>query len=257
MYLFYVDKNIMESEKIDPQFNKYQNPKIGLIALASDYMIEKDFIKIIKDKEIDFFVNRIECFNPLTKENLIKMSEKVTEVTKDILPDEKIDCVAYGCTSGTIAAGFDAIQKKIKDAKPEAIVTTPSTASIKALKKLNVNKVAIFTPYSKKLNDEVLDFFKKENFEIKANSYFNIESDIDIGKVDPNYLYEVLSNMNLNGAEALFVSCTALPALSIINKLEEKLNKFVLSSNQTLIWDSLNAIGYKNNVEGFGKLFNS
>jgi|TARA_B110000503_G_scaffold50970_1_gene82451 maleate isomerase len=247
----------MESEKIDPKFNKYQNPKIGLIALASDYMIEKDFIKIIKDKEIDFFVNRIECFNPLTKENLIKMSEKVTEVTKDILPDEKIDCVAYGCTSGTIAAGFDAIQKKIKDAKPEAIVTTPSTASIKALKKLNVNKVAIFTPYSKKLNDEVLDFFKKENFEIKANSYFNIESDIDIGKVDPNYLYEVLSNMNLNGAEALFVSCTALPALSIINKLEEKLNKFVLSSNQTLIWDSLNAIGYKNNVEGFGKLFNS
>ena len=247
----------MESEKIDPKFNKYQNPKIGLIALASDYMIEKDFIKIIKDKEIDFFVNRIECFNPLTKENLIKMSEKVTEVTKDILPDEKIDCVAYGCTSGTIAAGFDAIQKKIKDAKPEAIVTTPSTASIKALKKLNVNKVAIFTPYSKKLNDEVLDFFKKENFEIKANSYFNIESDIDIGKVDPNYLYDVLSNMNLNGAEALFVSCTALPALSIINKLEEKLNKFVLSSNQTLIWDSLNAIGYKNNVEGFGKLFNS
>ena len=247
----------MESEKIDPKFNKYQNPKIGLIALASDYMIEKDFIKIIKDKEIDFFVNRIECFNPLTKENLIKMSEKVTEVTKDILPDEKIDCVAYGCTSGTIAAGFDAIQKKIKDAKPEAIVTTPSTASIKALKKLNVNKVAIFTPYSKKLNDEVLDFFKKENFEIKANSYFNIESDIDIGKVDPNYLYEVLSNMNLNGAEALFVSCTALPVLSIINKLEEKLNKFVLSSNQTLIWDSLNAIGYKNKVEGFGKLFNS
>ena len=247
----------MESKKINPKFNKYQNPKIGLIALASDYMIEKDFIKIIKDKKIDLFINRIECFNPLTKENLIKMSEKVTEVTKDILPDEKVDCIAYGCTSGTIAAGFDAIQKKIKDAKPEAIVTTPSTASIKALKKLNVNKVAIFTPYSKKLNDEVLDFFKKENFEIKANSYFNIESDIDIGKVDPNYLYEVLSNMNLNGAEALFVSCTALPALSIINKLEEKLNKFVLSSNQTLIWDSLNAINYKEKIEGFGKLFNS
>ena len=247
----------MESEKIDPKFNKFQNPKIGLVALASDYMIEKDFIKIIKDREIDFFVNRIECFNPLTKENLIKMAEKVTEVTKDILPYEKIDCVAYGCTSGTIAAGYESIQKKIKNAKPEAIVTTPSTASIKALKKLNVNKIAIFTPYSKKLNNEVLDFFKKENFEIKANSYFGIESDIDIGKVDPNFLYEVLSKMNLNGAEALFVSCTALPVLSIIDRLEDKLKKFVLSSNQTLIWDSLNAIGYKNNIEGFGKLFNS
>jgi len=245
----------MESKKIDPKFNKYQNPKIGLIALASDYMIEKDFIKIIKDKKVDFFVNRIECFNPLTKENLIKMSEKVTEVTKDILPNEKIDCVAYGCTSGTIAAGYEAIEKKIKNVKPEAIVVTPSTASIKALKKLNIKKIAIFTPYSKKLNDEVLDFFKNENFEIKANSYFNIESDIDIGKVDPNYLYEVLSKMDLNGAEALFVSCTALPALSIIDKLEKKLNIFVLSSNQTLIWDTLNSIKNKEATKGFGKIF--
>ena len=245
----------MESKKIDPKFNKYQNPKIGLIALASDYMIEKDFIKIIKDKKVDLFVNRIECFNPLTKENLIKMSEKVTEVTKDILPNEKIDCVAYGCTSGTIAAGYEAIEKKIKNAKPEAIVTTPSTASIKALKKLNIKKIAIFTPYSKKLNDEVLDFFKNENFEIKANSYFNIESDIDIGKVDTNYLYEVLSKMDLNGSEALFVSCTALPALSIIDKLEKKLNITVLSSNQTLIWDTLNSIKNKETTKGFGKIF--
>ena len=245
----------MESKKIDPKFNKYQNPKIGLIALASDYMIEKDFIRIIKDKKVDFFVNRIECFNPLTKENLIKMSEKVTEVTKDILPNEKIDCVAYGCTSGTIAAGYEAIEKKIKNAKPEAIVTTPSTASIKALKKLNIKKIAIFTPYSKKLNDEVLDFFKNENFEIKANSYFNIVSDIDIGKVDPNYLYEVLSKMDLKGAEALFVSCTALPALSIIDKLEKKLNITVFSSNQTLIWDTLNLIKNKETTKGFGKIF--
>ena len=245
----------MDSNKIDPKFNRYQNPKIGLIALASDYMIEKDFIKIIKDKKVDFFVNRIECFNPLTRENLIKMAEKVTEVTSDILPGEKIDCIAYGCTSGTIAAGYDAIQKKIKDAKSEAIVTTPSTSSIKALKKLKVNKIAVFTPYSKKLNDEVLEFFKKENFEITANSYFGIESDIDIGKVDPNHLYEILSKMDLNGAEALFVSCTALPALSIIDKLEKKLNITVLSSNQTLIWDTLNSIKNKESTKGFGKIF--
>ena len=245
----------MDSNKIDPKFNRYQNPKIGLIALASDYMIEKDFIKIIKDKKVDFFVNRIECLNPLTRENLIKMAKKVTEVTSDILPGEKIDCIAYGCTSGTIAAGYDSIEKKIKDAKSETIVTTPSTSSIKALKKLKVNKIAVFTPYSKKLNDEVIEFFKKENFEITANSYFGIESDIDIGKVDPNYLYEILSKMDLNGAEALFVSCTALPTLSLIDKLEKKLNVNVLSSNQTLIWDTLNSIKNKEATKGFGKIF--
>ena len=245
----------MYSTKIDPKFNANQNPKIGLIALASDYMIEKDFISVIKDKKIDFFVNRIECFNPLTKENLIKMSEKVTDVTNDILPGEKIDCVVYACTSGTIATGFKSIEDKIKKAKPEAEVTTPSTSSIKALKKLNLNKIAIFTPYPKKLNDEVIDFFKKENFSITSNSYFDIESDIDIGKVDPDYLYEVLSKMDLNGADALFISCTALPALSIIDKLEKKLGKIVLSSNQALIWHTLNKVGFNDTIDGFGKLF--
>ena len=80
----------MNSTKIDPKYISKSNPRVGLIALASDFMIEKDFINVIKDRDIDFFVNRIESYNPLTKENLIKMSEKVTEVAKDILPDQDL-----------------------------------------------------------------------------------------------------------------------------------------------------------------------
>ena len=245
----------MNSTKIDPKFIGKSNPRVGLIALASDFMIEKDFINVIKDKKIDFFVNRIECYNPLTKENLIKMSNKVTDVTKDILPDQDLDCVVYGCTSGTIAAGHDKIEQKVKAAKPMAVVSTPSTAAIQALKKLNINKVSIFTPYIKKLNDDVLDYFKSEGFEVTSNSYFDIQDDYDIGKVDQDYLYEVLSKIDLKGADALFVSCTALPVLEIIDKLEKKLNTIVLSSNQALIWDTLVKIKKNNSVEGFGKLF--
>ena len=84
----------MNSTKIEPKYVSKSNPRVGLIALASDFMIERDFINVIKDREIDFFVNRIECYNPLTKENLIKMSDKVTDVAKDILPDQDI-AVSY------------------------------------------------------------------------------------------------------------------------------------------------------------------
>ena len=108
----------MNSIKVEPKYNPNINPRIGLIALASDIIIEKDFLRIIKDQDIDFFVNRIEIYNPLTSENLIRMSQKVTDVTKDILPNQKIDCVVYGCTSGTIAAGYNAIEEKIHLAKP-------------------------------------------------------------------------------------------------------------------------------------------
>ena len=146
-------------------------------------------------------------------------------------------------------------KKKIELAKPGAKVTTPSTAASNALKKLNVSKVAIFTPYSKKLNDEVVNYFKKEDFIVISNSYFDISIDRDIAKIDPDYLYEVISNMDLGDAEAVFLSCTNLPALSIVDKLEKKLNKIVLCSNQVLIWDTLQSIGRNNSIQGFGKLF--
>ena len=247
----------MKLNKIEPKYISKSNPRIGLITLASDFRIEKDFNNVINGKDIDLYCNRIHCYNPLTNETLKKMADDIANVTKDILPDQKLDCVAYGCTSGTIAAGYDSIFEKINAAKPNTKVTTPITAAIKALKKLKVNKISIFTPYTDEINQSVVDYFKKENFIINELSYFDIASDLDIGKVDDKYLFDVLSKIDLKDSEALFVSCTALPVLSLINELEKKLGKFVVSSNQALIWDSLNQVNSNINVVGYGKLFNN
>ena len=242
-------------KKLKPKFKKKHNPRIGLITLSTDLRIEKDFNNLIYGKNIDLFVNRIHCYNPLTNKTLTKMADNIINVTKEILPNEKLDCVAYGCTSGTVAVGYDSIKEKINKAKPEAKVTTPITSAVKALQKMNIKNISIFTPYTESINHSVIEYFKESGINVKALHYFNIASDIDIGKVDNNYLLEVLSNLDLNESEALFISCTALPALDLIEKLEKKLNKIILSSNQTLIWDALNLIGNKKPVVGFGKIF--
>ena len=247
----------MKLTKLEPKLIKKNNPRIGLITLASDLRIEKDFNNVIVGKDIDLYSNRIKSYNPLTNEKLKKMANDITDVTKEILPDQKLDCVAYGCTSGTIAAGYKSIYDKVNLAKPNTKVTTPITSAIKALKNLKINKLSIFTPYTDEINQSVIKYFKEENIEIKELSYFGIASDLDIGRVDQNHLYNVLSKQDLSKSDALFVSCTALPVLSIIKDLEKKLGKIVLSSNQTLIWDTLNQIHYKNKIEGYGELFNN
>ena len=245
----------MKLNKVEPKYISKSNPRIGLITLGSDFRIEKDFNNAIYGRDIDLYVNRIHCYNPLTNETLAKMADDITEVTQDILPNQKIDCVAYGCTSGTVAAGYDAIKSKVNLAKPESKVTTPITAAVKAINKLGIKKISIFTPYTKTINDSVIKYFKDQNIIVNSLTYFDIDSDLDIGKVDEKYLFDVLSKIDLEDSDALFVSCTALPVLSIIDKLEKKINKIVLSSNQTLIWDSLNQINYQKKIEGFGKLF--
>ena len=247
----------MKLNKIEPKFIEKHNPRIGLITLASDFRIEKDFNDIVYGKEIDLFCNRIQSYNPLTNETLKKMADDIPKVVKNILPDQKIDCIAYGCTSGTIAAGYAYIYEKVNSTKPNTKVTTPITSTINALKALRINKLSIFTPYTDEINQSVINYFKKENIEISGLTYFDIASDLDIGKVNPDHLFDVLSKIDLLNSDALFVSCTALPILSIIQDLEKKINKIVLSSNQTLIWDTLNQIDFKSKIEGYGELFNN
>ena len=238
----------------DAKFKKELNPKVGLIALSTDQTIENDFQNICNNLPVDIFINRIHNKNPLTKENLLKMGEDLASVTKKILPDEKLNTIAYGCTSGTIAIGEDSVKEKILSAKPGSYVTTPVTSAIKAFKLMNIKKIALFTPYPDPVNKIILEYFTKKNIEVLSFASLNLNLDSEFANVDPNYILEISSKLETKNADALFISCTALPVLNILDKLEKKIQKPVLSSNQTLIWDTIRSIGYKSPIKGYGKL---
>ena len=158
----------------DAKFKKELNPKVGLIALSTDQTIENDFQNICNNLPVDIFINRIHNKNPLTKENLLKMGDDLASVTKKILPDEKLNTIAYGCTSGTIAIGENKIKEKILSAKPGCYVTTPVTSTMKAFKKMNIKKIALFTPYPDVINKTILDYFTKKNIEVLSFDSLNL-----------------------------------------------------------------------------------
>ena len=244
----------IKSNYIKPKFKKKTNPKVGLLALSTDLTIESDFQSICQKLPLDLFVNRIHNENPLTKENLLKMYDQIEPVTEKILPGQKMNTVAYACTSGTIAIGEDKVREKIQLAKPGCYVTNPITSAIKAFTEMNAKKIALFTPYPESVNKTILEYFNKKNINIISFSTFNIDLDQDIASVDTKHLFETLIKLDMNSADALFVSCTALPALEILDEVEKKINKPVFSSNQTLIWETVRSVEYKNSIMGYGKL---
>ena len=236
------------------KFKTKLNPKAGLIVLSTDQTIEQDFNNICKNLPLEIFINRIHNENPLTKENLLKMEDDLESVTNKILPNEKINTIAYGCTSGTIAIGEDKVKEKILLAKPGCYVTTPVTSAIKAFQQMNIKKIALFTPYPDAVNKTILEYFTKKNIQVSSFASLNLNLDSEFANVDPNYILEISSQLETKNADALFISCTALPVLNILDKLEKKIQKPVLSSNQTLIWDKIRSIGYKSPIKGYGKL---
>ena len=240
---------------LKPVIKNTLNPRIGVITLSTDFTIEQDFRKICHGLPLDLFFNRIPFINPLTHENYLKMGNHIPEVSNQILPGQKIDVVAYGCTSGTIAIGEDHIERQVQKSKPNTKVTTPITAAIKAFKKLKLNNIAVLTPYPKDVNLTVFNYLISNKIQIDSFSSFNLSYDSEIAQVSLDSIMDGISNINLEKVDGLFVSCTALKIMDILEDVEKKFNTTVISSNQAIIWDCLRLIEMDTNISGYGKLF--
>ena len=238
-----------------PDIIKTINPRIGLIALSTDFTIEQDYRNICHQLPVDIFVNRIPFENPLNHENYLKMANHISDVSAQILPSEDVDIVAYGCTSGTIAIGAERIKQEVNNSKPNAKVTTPITAAIKAFNHLGIKKIAVLTPYPKDVNETVFNFLNENNLTIDSFSPFNLEYDSEIAQVSLESLQKEIAKIDLSNVDGLFVSCTALKIVDVLDKIEKLQNTTIISSNQAIIWDCLRSVGIDTKIKGYGKLF--
>ena len=214
---------------LSPIIESTTNPRIGVVALSTDFTIEQDFRKICHMLPVDIFVNRIPFENPLNQENYLKMINHLEEVVGNILPGEKIDVLAYGCTSGTVAIGDEKISSKIQKAKPNCYTTTPITASLKAFEKLNMKRIAVLTPYPKKVNETIFDYLISNNIEVGSFNSFNLNYDSEIAQIKPENLIDQISTINLDDVDGLFVSCTALKIVEVLDQAEKKFQTIIQS----------------------------
>ena len=228
--------------------------RIGVIALATDRILERDFALMCPDASLGIYVNRIAFANPTTRENLLAMAPHLRETAALLLPGQKLDVIAYGCTSGTALIGHGAVARSIKEAKPDVTVATPSHSAMLALKELGVRRIGMLAAYVEPVTRALVNCFEAENFEVMSPCCLNLEDDGDITRVSPDKIVELAERVCPADAEAMFLSCTALRSIGVIEKLESRLGIPVLSSNQVLFWRSMRAAGCDLRVEGFGRL---
>lgn len=228
--------------------------RIGLIALDSDVATEYDFHRMLPD-DVMFYTARMPCPNPITVENLRRQGSTLTDTVKQILPNQRLDAIAYSCTSGTVAIGYDNVVDYIRaGGRGDLPVVTPITSAAAALTKLGVKRLSLMTPYIDSVNATMRDFLVDKGFEVLNIGSFCLDDDIAMADLDPEAIFEAALETCQPEADALFISCTALRAVQVLDRLEEKLGKPVISAIQTLFWQSLRASGYEKPLKGFGSL---
>lgn len=241
---------------VAPRFGEQPAPhKIGLIALSSDMVTERDFsLMLPPGGEVMYYTSRVPLAIPVTVKNLRLMGPKLAEAASLILPTSKLDVIAYSCTSASVAMGPEEVAAQIRKGRPGVEVVTPISAAMAAFEACNVRRISLLTPYIEDVTKAMATFIGDQGIEVLNFAHFDLVDDQDMARLTPEGIHDAAVATVHPDADAVFVSCTGVRTAETIKRLEETLDKPVFCSNQCMFWQSLRLSGYDNPVAGFGRL---
>jgi len=191
-----------------------------------------------------------------TPETLIKMAEDA-ERAATLLATAEVDVIVYGCTTGSLVGGVEWEENLAQRIERETGVPTITTirAVVDALKTLEIGRVAVATPYTYVLNQLEREFLESQGIKVADIKGLSIVTNVEIGRTN-GAVVERLVREVAGGADAVFISCTNLPTIDLIEPLETELGLPVVTSNQASMWAVLRSCGLKG-VKGYGMLLES
>lgn len=222
--------------------------RFGLIALSTDLTIEADAARLLP-ADCRLHVTRIAFENPTTRDNLLKTGPRLRDAADLLVPGIGLRGVGFGCTSASAVLGR-AVDDAIGHRGP---VSTPGASALRGFQALGVERIALMTPYLAATADLVGDYFEAEGLQVTRRHSMGFEDDRDMAMLSDDEVVDFALQSDDPQAEALFMSCTALPAVGVIDRIEAKLGKPVISSNLALFWAMLDIARIQ--ATGPGRLF--
>ncbi|HLS06585.1 MAG TPA: aspartate/glutamate racemase family protein [Bacillota bacterium] len=233
--------------------------KIGLIYIASAYAMETEFQKMSPEGVTTHTTRVALSDHPdyFSIDDLTNLDADVMEATK-LLAQAPLKSIAYGCTSGSFVNGLDYDKQLIKRMEQIAKIpcTTTATAVLAAAEGLQVQNIAIATPYASDVNERAYEYFTSGGLTITNMTGLSMMNDYKISELNLQTIYNMATKTITNDSEAIFISCTGLSTLPLINALEKDLNVPVITSNQATFWHALKLAHIQSGQMQLGTLFN-
>lgn len=214
-------------------------PQIGMVVLQSDESIETDMRRIIPPS-VELFVSRVPSATTVSPETLRSMETVLTQAASLFPLDARFRVVGYGCTSATAQIGADRIGDLIKSGTHTDAVTEPVSALVAACQALNVKRLGLISPYVASVSDKLRAVLAENGITVTAFESFEEAEESKVVRIAPDSIAQAAVEMAQSvDCDAVFLSCTNLRTLDIIDRVEQATGVPVLSSNQVLAWHLL------------------
>ena len=158
--------------------------------------------------------------------------------------DADIDVVAYGCTAaGFIAgpAGEAELAAQISEATGKLVVTT-ARAMVLALQEIRAIEIALLTPYSDHVNEQLMVFLTEGDIRVKRLDSFRVADVEELGRIQSDAVAERARATMGKDCDALFIACSQLPTYDILDSLQTEFGRPAWSSIKATAWQIRHAL---------------
>lgn len=223
---------------------------LGLIVLQVDETLEGD-MRAMLPLETALYVSRVPSADEVTSEKLATMAGHLTGSAALLPRAARYASIGYGCTSGTAEIGSDRVAEFICEGAHSPHVTNPLSALIAACGHLGVTRLALLSPYVAEVSDSLRRALAVHGIETAVFGSFDEAQEAKVVRIDGASIIAAAVDLVSQGeAEAIFLSCTNLRTLGVIDPIEAATGLPCLSSNQVLAWHMAQAAGIAAKIPG-------
>ncbi|MGC1506708.1 MAG: Asp/Glu racemase [Sulfitobacter sp.] len=231
--------------------------QLGLVVLQSDETLERDMRRLLP-LETEVLVSRVASGTELDTKMIAGMESRLTGAAALLPRGAQIAVAGYGCTSATAQIGAARVAALIQSGVPTAHVTDPVTALIAACSALGIARLGMITPYVANISDQLRVVVENAGIRVTCFASFEEKTEANVVRIAADAVHAAAVEMGQDQkCDAVFLSCTNLRTLGIIDAIEAEIDKPVLSSNQVLAWDMMRLAGIAPPEDLPGRLWNT
>ena len=228
--------------------------RLGFIIPSSNRMVEPQVQRYCPDGVVPHFT-RIGMTNR-HKAPLEVLKPRIVDAA-ELLGDSKVDVTVLQCTGTSMSGGVDPEREIIQAMAQATGKPAISTASslMAGLAAVEAKRIVFISESKADHHAEKEAYLREAGLDIAASRGMALPRSDVYCITPPEYWLDCVAEMRDDTVDAYFVSCANIHATYVIDRLEERLNRPVLTSNQVALWCALRTAGVEDDVPELGRLF--
>jgi maleate isomerase len=235
--------------------------RLGVVVLSTNLTVEYEFRQMVPEG-VSFHVARMLIPDTARdgeekEKDFLEAEDALLRAVREVSM-ARPDIILFACTVGSFIRGpgnDQSISARITTETGIRSITT-SSAVLKALECLRLKKISLVSPYPEGMGTKEREFLETSipGLRVVTTKHMGVVNSFEKNLVPLAMTYRLAKEVVSKEADGLFISCTALRTMEMIDLLERELQIPVITSVQASLWACLRECGVRGPA-GFGRLF--